>query len=285
MGKLRDRMRTDLQLRGMALNTERIYLRCIREFAKFHNACPSKLGAEDVRSFLLHLRNDRRLASSSHHVYAGALKFLYDITLRRPEVALAIVWPKVRHPLPTVLSREEVGALLSAARSVKTKAVLMLLYGAGLRLSELCNLQANDIDSSRGIIRVVQGKGGKSRQVMLSPRLLKTLRALWKTRPASSSRYLFVQRSADLPMTPRCVGYVIDRVAHKAGIKKRVTPHTLRHSFATHLVEDGTDLRTVQMLLGHAHIATTTKYVHLSTLHLASTTSPLDKLSAVDRTD
>jgi integrase/recombinase XerD len=214
---------------------------------------------------------------STVRVYVAALRFLYTVTLRRPEVVQYLRGPKVPRHVPTVLSGSEVAELLEAVHSVKYRAVLMTTYGAGLRISEVCRLRTEDIDSRRMLIHVREGKGGDSRYALLSPRLLAVLRAYWKeTRPAGP--YLFPGRRADRPITRETIRGALTRAATRCGLDKRVTPHLLRHSFATHLLESGTDIRTIQVLLGHRSIVSTQVYTQVSTRHLSQTRSPLDLL-------
>jgi integrase/recombinase XerD len=274
--RLRDRMREDLVLRGMSANTICAYVHCARRFAEHFGRSPCRLGAAEIRSFLLHVRARGRSASTVN-VYAGALRFLYGVTLGRPEEMVAI--PRMRVPMrvPVVLSGTEVERLLDALGSPKHRVIAMLAYGAGLRIGEVCNLRADDIDPKRMVLRIRGSKRGRERYVMLSARLLGALRAYWKVaRP--SGPCLFPGRKAGTLLTHRAVAQALKKAARRAGLGKRVSPHTLRHSFATHLLEAGTDIRTLQVLLGHASIESTTIYLHVSTARVQSLTSPLDVL-------
>jgi integrase/recombinase XerD len=278
MRRLRDKMREDLALRGMRPNTIETYVRCARRFAEHFGRSPCAMGAKEIRTFLLHLIDVRKVSPSSFNVYAGALKFLYTVTLDRPEKVARM--PRMRVPMhvPVVLSGSEVVRLIGALGSAKHRALVMLAYGAGLRVGEVCNLRVEDIDPKRMVLAIRHAKRGRERYVMLSARLLSMLRAYWKaTRPRGP--YLFPgQWDSAKPLTRAAVQKAVAKAARQAGIPKRVSPHTLRHSFATHLLETGTDLRTLQVLLGHASISSTMAYVHVSTARVQSIASPLDAL-------
>ena len=277
MGELRDRMKADLRLRNLRPSTQESYLGCARKFAAYHMRSPAEMGEREVRDFLVHLRDEKHLHPSTIKGYVAALKFLYANTLQRPEVVRPWLQPRVPKKLPVVLSREEVEALLNGVESIKYRAVLMTTYGSGLRIGETCRLQVDDVDSGRMLLRIRDGKGGRDRYSMLSPRLLGVLRAYWKAeRPAGS--YLFPGQKADAPLSAESVRAVQRKVAKQCGIKKHATPHVLRHSFATHLLEAGTDIRTIQVLLGHRSIRTTQIYTHVSPEHVGRVKSPLDTL-------
>lgn len=277
MGRLRDRMREDLALRGMRPNTIETYVRCARQFAEHFGRSPCAMGRAEIRTFLLHLVEERKVHPGTFNVYAAALRFLYTVTLRRPEAMVDL--PRMRVPMhvPVVLSGLEVERLLGAVRSQRHRVAAMLAYGAGLRVSEVCNLRVDDVDPKRMVLRIRTSKRGRERYVMLSPRLLSALRAYWKAaRP--SGPHLFAGRKPGTLLTRSSVNKGIAAAARRAGLGKPVGPHTLRHSFATHLLEAGTDLRTLQVLLGHASIESTTIYLHVSTARMQSITSPLDAL-------
>ncbi len=278
MGVLRDQMATELRLRGMSPVTQRMYLACVRRFAAYHHRSPGALGERDVRAFLDHLLRDRRMRPATLRVYGAALRFLYDATLGRPEVMRRVPYPR-RAPehVPDILSPAEVAQLLGAVRSLKHRAMVMTAYGAGLRVSELCALTAADIDSARMLVRVRDGKGAKDRYVMLSPCLLATLRAYWRQRPPRGP-YLFPSPRPGQPLSRKAVWHLLRRAARRARLRKRVTPHTLRHSFATHLLEAGTDIRVIQVLLGHRSLRTTARYALVSPAHVGTVRSPLDTL-------
>ena len=276
MGALRDRMAADLRLRNLRPSTQESYLACVRTFAAYHWRSPAEMGETEVRDFLVHLRDERQLHPSTINGYVAALTFLYANTLRRAEVVVR-PWfrPRIPKTVPLVLSRQEVEALLQAVESLTYRAVLMTTYGAGLRIAEVCRLHVEDVDSGRMLLRIRIGKGGHARYAMLSPRLLTVLRAYWaQERPAKP--YLFPGRTPGRPVSAASVRAVLRQVITQCGIHKPATPHLLRHSFATHLLDAGTDIRTIQVLLGHRSIRTTQIYTQVSLQHLGRVTSPLD---------
>jgi len=269
MRRLRDMMREDLALRGMSANTIDAYVGCARRFAEHFGRSPCAMGGAEIRAFLLHLVDERKLCPASFNVYAGALKFLYTVTLDRPEEIARV--PRMRVPMyvPVVLSPSEVARLLAALASDKHRALVMLAYGAGLRVSEVCKLRVDDIDAKRMLLHIRGAKRGRERYVMLSPRLLSTLRAYWKAaRPQGP--YVFPGRDPSKLVRRETVHRAIDKAAQRAGITKRVSPHTLRHSFATHLLDGGADLRSIQELLGHASVSSTQIYTRVESAKLRS---------------
>jgi site-specific recombinase XerD len=276
MGLLHDKMLADMRLRNFAENTRQTYLQQARDFAAHFRRSPAEMGEQEIRDFLLHLTQDKHISPATHHVYVGALKFLYRVTLGRPEEVERIPWPKVPRKLPDILSRGEVEQLLNSVRSIKYQAILMIAYGAGLRVSEICSLKLTDIDSERMLIHVC-GKGRKDRYVRLSHRLLAVLRAYWrKARPQGP--YLFPGPNPERPLTRAAVHRVLKAIEARCGLAKRVTMHRLRHAYATHLLELGVDLLSIQHLLGHSSLRTTLRYLHMSGQHLGSVVSPLDRL-------
>jgi site-specific recombinase XerD len=278
MGVLRERMAVDLRLRGMSPVTQRMYLGCAQRFVAYHHQSPTALGEAAVRAFLDHLVGERHVSRATLGVYVAALHFLYGVTLDRPDVVRRIAYPRrVTERLPEILSPGEVTALLAAVRSLKHRAMVMVAYGAGLRVSELCALTAADIDSARMLIHVRAGKGDKDRYVMLSARLLATLRAYWRQRPPRGD-YLFPSPRPGQPLSRKAIWHMLRRAAGRARLRKRVTPHVLRHSFATHLLEAGTDIRVIQVLLGHRSLRTTARYALVSRAHVGTVRSPLDTL-------
>jgi len=275
--RLRDKMREDLELRGMAPNTITTYVRCARRFAEFHGRSPCTMGAVEIRAFLLDVLHGRKLSARTFNVHAAALKFLYEVTLERPEATARM--PRMRVPMhvPVVLTPAEVSRLMAALPTDKHRALVMLAYGAGLRVSELCRLRVDDIDAKRMLLHVRPSKRGRERHVMLSPKLLAALRAYWKTsRPKGP--HLFPGRGGQATLTRETVFRAIRKAARVAGLSQRVSPHTLRHCFATHLLDAGTDLRTLQILLGHASLKSTMAYLHVSAARVQSIQSPLDTL-------
>jgi len=277
MGQLRDQMDGDLQLKGYSSLTRYHYLRCVRSFAAHYGRSPAALGEAEIRAFLLHLLHERKAKPATVRMYVAALKFLYATTLRRPEVVARIPWPQVPERLPDILTPAEIVQLLQAVRSMKHRVILMIAYGAGLRISEVCSLQVGDIDSQRMVIHVRDGKGGKDRYVMLGERLLAVLREYWRLAKPRGA-VLFPGMKGAPHVQPTTVQRMLQTVVAACGFSKRVTPHVLRHCFATHLLEAGTDVRTIQQLLGHASIRTTARYTQISTRQIGQTRSPLDRL-------
>lgn len=276
MGELRDQMETDLRLRRYSKGTRKEYLRCMTKFAKFFMRSPDQMGEEEVRAFLVHLVEERKVAASTQKLYIAAIKFFYGHTLKRPQVAERISYPKVPKSLPDILSAEEVLDILDAVESIKHRAIIATAYASGMRISEACGLHSRgDIDSERMLIHVRQGKGAKDRYVMLSEQLLVFLRQYYRqTRP--SGIYLFPGQDPDTHISPSSVRSVFNKAVRGLRIPKKITFHCLRHSFATHLHEAGTDIRVIQALLGHSSIRTTTRYTHVSNAHIGKTKSPLD---------
>jgi len=274
MGRLRDQMQADLQLRGLSPKTQKIYLNQVRSFARYFKRSPEYLGEKEVKEYLLHILKEKKVSDSTYRQSYGALKFLYQITLKRSWVVEKIPYPKTRKKLPVVLDRTEVEALFSVTKNLKHKAILMTAYSSGLRLSEAAHLRISDIDSKRMMVRIRNGKGGKDRYSILSSVALDILRQYWRQyRP---KEWLFEGESADKPISERSIQKIFERAKTLAGIKKPVTVHTLRHSFATHLLEAGVDLHHIQLLLGHRYPKTTTVYLHVSRKNLARIVSPLD---------
>lgn len=278
MRKLSELMKEDLQLRDYARGTCKTYVDRARAFVAYHRKPPQQMGEVEIRQFLLHLV-EKKASPSWRKVHVAAIKFLYEVTLRRPEVVASIPWPKVPHGVPEILGGSEVMALLEAVESSKHRAVIMTAYGAGLRVNEVCALEVADIDSKRMTIRVRHGKGDRARYVILPERVLFLLRRYWaEERPQKPWRWLFPGRKPGRPLTDCTVRYQLHKAAQKTGLTKRVTPHVLRHTFATHLLELGTDIRVIQMLLGHRSIRTTARYTQMTPRVLAKTTSPADIL-------
>ncbi len=262
MGALRDRMEADLQLRGLSDSTCDVYLRCAYKFAEYFRRSPAEMGSEEVREFFGWLFRETGAKPSTVGCYAAALKFLYGVTLERPEVAVTIPRPKVPRQQPTVLSGTEVESVFEALTSRKYKALYMLMYGTGLRVHEACEVQVDDIDGKRGLLCVREGKGGHSRYAVLGQRLLEELRGYWAAvRPRRP--WLFPGRNPTKAINPRGVQRALREAARSCGITKYVTPHTLRHSYATHLEESGVDIRTIQVLLGHACLNSTARYAQV----------------------
>jgi len=280
MTPLRQRMLDDMRVRNLARNTQLSYLNQVSAFAKFFQQPPDKLGPEEIRSYQVHLTTVKRLAPSSLCITVAALRFLYKVTLKRTWAVEEIPVPKKPQKLPIVLSPEEVMQFLAAVGNLKQRTLLSTLYATGLRVSEATHLKISDIDSQRMTLRVEQGKGQKDRYVMLSRQLLEILRAYWKAvRPIG---WLFPGEVLGQPLTRDAVGQTCLKACRTAGLKKPVTPHSLRHAFAVHLLERGTDIRTIQLLLGHRSLSTTARYLKLATSKVCATTSPFDLLTHPD---
>ena len=280
MTHLRQRMQEDLRLRNFSERTVRRYTEIVAEFARYFHKSPDQLGPEHVRTFLLHLLNERKLAWGTIQGARSALKFLYTRTLKQTWFDQEIIKPKVRRKLPTVWSREEVCALLDATTNTKHRALLALYYSAGLRCQETLELKIGDIDSKRMIINIREGKGKFPRQVMLSPKLLELLRLYWRWRKPKD--WLFPGRWPDQPMVASGVRIACAELRKQLGMSKPLSPHVLLHSFASHLLDVGTDLRSIQLLLGHRDLETTSRYLHVSEARLHATPSPLDDLPIRD---
>jgi site-specific recombinase XerD len=261
MTKLREQMIQDMVLRGLAPSTQRAYLEAVTKFARHYNRSPDRISNEDVKAYLLYLHLEEKRATSTCNVAAVALRFLYHKTLGRPRTDFDV--PIARQPskLPFVLSRDEVARLLTCTSFLKHRALFLTTYSAGLRVSEVVRMRPADIDSSRMLIRVEQGKGAKDRQTLLSPQLLEALRDYWRrTQPGE---YLFPGRDGRSPVRATGIKEAFAKAKRRAHIDKPGGIHMLRHSFATHLLEAGVDLHTLQRLLGHNSIRSTTRYLHL----------------------
>jgi len=276
MGELYQQMERDLKLKNLAAGTQAAYLRCCRGFVQYHMKSPRELGEAEVKEYLEHLLMKGASPETLKMCVAG-LKFLYGVTLDRPKVAERLLWPKVPHKKADILAGSEVLKLLGLVKSLVSGMVLITGYGAGLRVGEACRLRVEDIDSKRMLIHVRLGKGGKDRYVMLSPRLLTALRRYWvEVRPTGP--WLFPGRKQGTHLSPAAVQMALRKAVKAAKLKKRVTPHSLRHAFATHLLETGNDIRLIQALLGHASIRTTARYAQVSRTLVARAKSPLDLL-------
>jgi integrase/recombinase XerD len=276
MTPLRRRMIDDMNLKNLSPRTIEAYVSRVATFARHFGRSPHQLGRDHARAYLLHLVQEKKVSWSVYNQTRAALGFLYEVTLGRNDVLERIPCPRQPKRLPVVLSTDEVAKFFAALVDVKHRAILMTAYAAGLRLSEVIGLRVDDIDSKRMVIRVRQAKGRRDRYVMLSPRLLALLREYWKLdRPTD---WLF---PGDIPgnsITGKAVHKICVRAAQDAGLGKHVTVHTLRHSFATHLLEAGTDIRTIQVLLGHRKLETTAISTHVSPTAVEATQSPLDRI-------
>ena len=276
MTKLRQRMEEDMRIRNLSPTTKKRYLERVAVFANYFNKSPALLGAEEARTFLLYLVQERKLSSSSINVTVSALRFFYKVTLGCPWDIEKIHYARREKKLPVVLSPVEVAQFLKAVKNEKHKAILMTTYATGLRILEATRLKVSDIDSQRMTIRVQQGKGKKDRYVMLSDKLIIILRNYWKEYQPDC--WLFYGKTKNKPISVDTVRMVCRLTRYESGLKKSVTPHILRHSFATHLLERGTNLRTIQILLGHNSPSSTAVYTHIAVQNLKATKSPLDTL-------
>ena len=282
MTALRQQMENDMVLRGMAVRTRQSYIEAVRALAKFYRRSPDKIAVGEVQNYLLHLLQERGLSHSTCNLVSNGLRFFYRITLGQSETEFCLPRPKAPQRLPEILSREEIERLFEVTQNLKHRVLLMATYSAGLRVSEVARLKVTDIDSDRMTIRVDQGKGAKDRYTLLSKRLLLELRRYWQAyRPRE---WLFPMRDGQHPIDPRSAQKIYYHAKEKAGIRKRCGIHGLRHAFATHLLEAGVDLHRIQRLLGHGHITTTMRYLHLAQRHLENTASPLDLLASTPKT-
>jgi site-specific recombinase XerD len=272
---LRRRMVEDMTVRNLSPATQRSYLYAVAKFSRFFGKSPERLELEDVRTYQVHLAS-QGIAWATLNQTVAALRFFYGVTLGRPEIPERIAYAREPRRLPVVLSADEVVRFLEAVPSLKSRTALTTAYAAGLRVSEVIALKVADIDSGRMLIRVEQGKGGKDRYVMLSAQLLAILRTYWRL--AKPRHWLFPGRDEEHPIDQTVLHAACRSACEAAGLTKHVTVHTLRHSFATHLLESGADIRIIQVLLGHTNISTTARYAQVATSTIQGTASPLDRL-------
>jgi integrase/recombinase XerD len=272
---LRQRMIDDMTARRFKEKVQKDYVRHVRTFTAFLGRSPDTATSEDLRRFQLHMAQ-QQIGAATINAAIAALRFFFTVTLERPEHVRPLRAVNEPRRAPVVLSQEEVARLLEAAPSLKYKAALSVAYGAGLRVSEVANLKVSDIDSERMILRVEQGKGQRDRYVMLSPQLLELLREWWHA--ARPPAWLFPGQNPINPITPRQLNRAVTAAKDLAGISKRISPHTLRHSFATHLLEQGVDIRVIQVLLGHAKLETTALYTRVAVNTVRDIKSPLERL-------
>jgi site-specific recombinase XerD len=263
-------------VRNFAPNTIVCYLKQVSYFAQHFGRSPDRLGPEEIRRYQIYLAKERNVGISSRTVAVSALRFLYHVTLKQDRVIEMIPFPKQEYQLPVILSPEEVLRLLEAAPSFSHQVIFKTMYGTGVRVSEALHLQVPDLDSQRMMIRIEQGKGHRDRYVPLSPKLLELLRTYWrKLRPQP---WLFPGQFPHQPLSRHAVGDAIAQASERAGLKKHISPHSLRHAYAVHLLEAGIDIRKIQLLLGHRSLSTTARYLRLATTTVCATTSPLDLL-------
>ncbi len=276
MTTLRQRMLEDMSIRNLSENTKLSYLQQVGLYSKYFERSPTQLGPQEVRDYQVYLTLERKLSAASVGIATSALRFLYKVTLKQDWKSDDIPMPKKPFKLPVVLSTEEVTHFLSSIENYKHRALLMTAYATGMRVSEVTHLRVSDIDSQRMAVRVDQGKGNKDRYVMLSERLLAELRAYWKLeRPLT---WLFPGNIPGQPITKGAVELACQKAHRASGLTKPVTPHSLRHAFATHLLEAGADVRRIQLLLGHRSLGTTSRYLRIATSTVCATVSPFDLL-------
>jgi integrase/recombinase XerD len=281
MTRLRKMMLEELQRRNYSQDTTRHYIRTVEDFARRFNCPPDRLGPRHIREYQAELFQKRKLSPGTVTNRLSALRFFYTKTLKKAWSVAETPYPKKQRRIPTILSQEEVARLIDAARIPFHRTLLITLYATGLRCAELTRLKVSDIDSQRMVVHVQGGKWGKDRDVMLSPKLLEELRSHWRRLRRKSSDWLFPSNrwhTGAHPIDTKTPRYACQQAAQRAGLKKAVHPHTLRHCFATHLLEAGADLHTIQILLGHHDLKETTVYLHVSERHLKATASPLDAL-------
>lgn len=282
MGTLRERMVRDMELRRFSPGTQRAYVRAVYGLAKFHRRPPDQLDGRNVQDYLHYLLTQRKLAWSTVNVVSAGIRFLFSCTLGRADVSTAIPPRRTPQRLPYILSPQELEGLFGAEPNLKHRTVLLTTYGGGLRVSEVVRLEVTDIDAGRHVIRVRGGKGEKDRETLLSVRLLAELRRYWAVcRPPRP--WLFVNDRTGRPLRAQTVAKIFTQAKQRAGIQKPGGIHMLRHSFATHLLEAGVDLPTIQSVLGHRSIRTTVRYVRVSRKAIGATHSPLDLLNLPDR--
>ena len=281
MTRLRKMMLEELQRRNFSQHTIRYYIRTVEDFARRFNRSPDRLGLRHIREYQAELFQNRKLSAGTVANRLAALRFFYIKTLKKAWSVAETPYPKKTHRLPAILSQEEVAQLIDAARTPFHRTLLMTLYATGLRCAELTHLKVSDVDSKRMVIHVQGGKHRKDRDVMLSPKLLDELRKHWCRLRRKNTNWLFPGNrwhTADYPIDEKTPRHACQGAAKRAGLHHAIHPHTLRHCFATHLLEAGADLRTIQILLGHSSLKETTVYLHLSKRHLSATPSPLDSL-------
>jgi site-specific recombinase XerD len=280
MGMLHDRMEGDLKLRGLSPKTQRCYLSCARQFAAHYHRSPAEMGEREMTDFLRHLVQERQAAAPTIHMYVASLRFLYKVTLRRPDAVVNLPFPKVPRRIPEILTGSEVDRLISCITSIKYRTIAAAQYSAGLRISEARHLRPQDIDSARGVIQIREGKGRKGRQVALSDKLLSMLREYWRIERPQGEWLFPSPKYPTRPVGEDIVRRALQKAAQAARLRKKVTLHTMRHCFATHLLELGHDTEVIQHVLGHASVRTTRRYTHVRAEFLRRIRSPFDVIGA-----
>ena len=282
MTPLRKKMTEEMQLRRFSANTQESYLRSVTGLAGHYKISPDTITGDQLKSYFLFLANERKLAWSTINTTTAGIRFFYTEVLGRKDMSLAIPPRKTPRSLPEIFSRSELIALFGSIVNIKHRTMLMTAYGCGLRISEVISLKAANIDSTRMMVRIEHGKGDKDRYTILSPRLLAELRSYWKVCRPDPEGWLFPNRSTKEHLSTAMPQLIFKEAKKIAGIRKNVTFHSLRHSFSTHLLEAGTDIRTIQILLGHSSISSTSKYLHIARKDISSAKSPLDLLYVQD---
>lgn len=278
MGIIKERMKQDLEIRGMSKSTQESYLGCVKQFVKYFMKSPDRLTLDDIHTYQLHLKRDRKISVNYFNIQVAALKFLYRVTLKRNWNIELIPYHKRSKKLPVVLSQEEVVRMYKAVSYIKHKAMILTLYSTGIRASELVHLKVSDIDSKRMQIRIDQGKGNKDRYVRLSEKLLEVLRWYWLSEKIKPRTWLFPGYGVDSPLSRHSVQKMTAKAREKAGIQKQVTTHTMRHTYATHMLESGENIKKIGLMLGHRSLRTTGKYLHVASNYLDTMKTPLDTL-------
>ena len=279
MGMLRDMMVKDMRIRGFSPGTQEVYLNCVKNFVKYYGRSPDQLGLEHIKQYQWYLTSERKLSYSYFNQCVAALRFFYMVTLEKDLDIKRIPYKKREKKLPEVLSKKEVCAILKALDNIKHRALLMTIYACGLRPLEVARLRPADIDSQRMVVHIKHGKGRKDRYVMLSGRLLSTLREYWQATSPKPRHWLFPGQDIRKHLTRSSVQKIFARAKQKACITKKVSVRTLRHSFATHLLEAGVGIRVIQRLLGHRSLNSTAVYTHVASNFITQAASPLDTLT------
>lgn len=280
MSTLRQRFQNDMVLRGLAESTQVAYLDAVAAIAKYYHRSPDQISPDEIKQYLLHLINDKHLSTSTTNQAGCALRFLFRVTLRQPDIGIEIPLRKPPERLPELLSRQEVESILAVCTNLRHRTILTTIYATGLRVSELCQLRVSDVDSKRMMLRISNGKGGKDRYTILSPMLLEALRIYWHA--FHPKTWLFGTCVRDEPISDRQVQRFFYAAKRRANIDKQGGIHSLRHAFATHLLDSGVDLHSISRLMGHNHLSTTARYLHLQQ-QIVKTDSPLDLLSNLSK--
>lgn len=279
MNNIKQKYLNDMEIRGFAQNTIRGYFSSVEKFIDYHTKSPLDISIDEINDYQLYLKNEKKYSWSSFNINVCAIRFLYKITLKQKELIEHIPFGKRDRALPIVLSKEEVIHTYNSLLDLRKKAIFITLYACGLRVSELVNLKISDIDSKRMLILIKDSKGGKDRYVVLSQKHLLLLRKYYIAEKIKPSLYLFPGKYHDKPMTPRPLQSMFSRIRINSTLNKKITPHTLRHSYATHMLEDGVDIRKIQMLLGHNSLRTTAGYLHIVNNFYSKVTSPIDGMN------